>query len=135
MNSVHLYRPHAPLTPEGPRRPRTQPRSLPAKYAVGETRFHVWGISPRDPLHHVEAKKSTMTSMILLDERTGSPGNSRRSPVEPVRDLDQKRVVGVNVEQISEILPPGLAPFFPCERLAPVGPHEEQGRTGPILPA
>src|SRR5258707_5741345 len=59
---------------------------------------------------------------------------ARRSPVEPVADLHEERVVGGRVEQLAEVAAERPRAERAVEIAAPLAPHEKERRAGLVLP-
>src|SRR5207302_1161194 len=60
---------------------------------------------------------------------------ARLLAVDPVRQLHQEAVVGLQAEQIAQVAAKAALALDVARVLAPLAPHHEQRRAGPIFPA
>src|SRR5207247_727644 len=90
----------------------------------------------------VRAAAAGLASLPAALARAGRVGglvvlrsDRERLTVDPVRQLHQKAVVGPEGEQIASVAAEAPGPFHRVRALAPLTPHHEQRRAGPVLPA
>src|SRR5206468_3852058 len=87
------------------------------------------------PARRPPTQTRTTTGTQLRNRFMTKVNTSSALPVDPVRQFHQEAVVGPQAEQIAQVAAEPARALDVAGALAPLAPHHEQRRAGPVFPA